>query len=274
MSEPLPTARREPAGALPAFELPESSVIESASPADQFVIPQQLKALPALLGKAFQVSQSIFSSTDGSPIQEFDVARLFLFSSTLMARRHTSETLGTHEINLLYKNRDRLETASSEQHQLFRTIVGGSGDVKPGWYWFRDTSEEAVAKALVALVSQDSSEGVQVAALDLLSAARMKIPLDLWPALPFYHNSLMVRQSAFSYLATNGDETTLSFLEQLATDGDPLAASETKDARLQILIRLDPSRAFFEVIAKDEYLSYDTLRSLLARISEVNEQAR
>jgi hypothetical protein len=172
----------------------------------------------------------------------------------------------------LYKHREELETASSETHQLFRTIVEDSADVKPGWYWFRDITEEKVQDALVSVACRDSTDRARMRSLDLLTASRISIPQDLWPDLPFYDDSVRVRERALDYVGAMGDETALAFLERIADPDDPKLTSLIKYARLQILTRLDPNRAFSEVIANDTNISDDELRPLLARLPVVDEQ--
>ncbi len=263
----------QPASSVPAFESPDISAMESALPAtDSPNGSKQLRALSALLSQTFQANTFEFSSTETSPLEEFEVARLFLLSATLMFHRYTSEALGTHEINLLYKHRERLKATATEQLQLLRATVGDQSDVKPGWFWFQDMDEESLINSLLTLATQDSSDEVRIGALDLLASAKIKIPPKLWPALPLDHKSFSVRESALSYLGAVGDLDTLSFLDGLALDDDSLTSTGIQAARLQILSRLDPDNALSEVIAKGGYLSAEELRALPMRISDVGEQ--
>ena len=269
---PLLGGQREPTGVLPTLESSDRSPAESRPQLPDQPLPKQLKELSGSLSKAFETGSQVFFANDGSLLSEFEVIRLFLLTSTLIARRHTGEVLGTHEINLLYKHRKQLETASSETHQLFRTIVEDSADVKPGWYWFRDVTGEKIAYVLVSIADRDSSDRAKVRALELLTASQASIPRDLWPALPFYDDSAMVQEHAFDYVGAIGDETALEFLERIADPDDPKLTSLTKDARLQILARLDPNGALAEVFESGEYLSNDQLKTILTRISDVDEQ--
>ena len=269
---PLPGGQPEPTGVLPALESPDRSPAESKSQLPNQPLPEQLKELSASLGDALETGSRVFFSNDESPLSEFEVVRLSLLTSTLVARRRTGEVLGTHEINLLYKHREELEAAHSEMHQLFRTIVEDSGGVKPGWYWFRDVPRERVKDALVSVVHRDPSDQAKIRALELLTGSRISIPLELWPALPFYDESITIRERAFDYVGAMGDETVLVFLENIADPDDPKLTSLIKDARLQILARLDPNRAFSEMIANDASVSGDKLQSLLTHLSAVDDQ--
>jgi HEAT repeat protein len=272
LASPLQASQQEPAGVVTVSDSAQASAIESASQGgDLDAIPQQLRALSALLGKALQTGELEFFATQKNPLDESDVARLYLLSATLMSHRYTREVLGAHEINLLYKHREQLDATSIEMHQLFRTIIRDAGDVKPGWFWFPGTEEDWVRKILLELATRDYSDEVRARALELLTAARIEIPRELFPAL-LGHDSEVVRQSAFAWLAAQGDESTLSALEGLAEDDEPMLSSAAQEARSQILTRLDPRTAFSEVIARGEYISDDKRRALRARISEVDDQ--
>jgi Domain of unknown function (DUF4062) len=75
----------------------------------------QLKNVSWLLGRVIESGKLEFSVQEAKLLQEFEVARLFLLSSTLMSRRYTGDVLSTHELNLLYKHRENLEVTSAEQ---------------------------------------------------------------------------------------------------------------------------------------------------------------
>lgn len=263
--------QQQPASALPVLESPETSSIESASQTPgRPAIPEQLKALSAVLGHTLQTNALDFFDTDETPLQEFHVARLFLLSATLMFLRYTGEVVGTHTINVLYKHREQLEATIPEQFELLRAVIGNGGDVNPGWFWFRELNVETISNALVVL-ARGRPENVRARAVDLLAAAQIEIPQDLWPSL-LRDDSFQVRQSAFNYLGARGDKSALSFLDGLDATADAALSATIQHARLQILTRLDPERAFSEMIAKDQYISDAELQSLLARISEVAEQ--
>jgi hypothetical protein len=184
-----------------------------------------------------------------------------------MSHRYTSDPLRTHDVNLLYKHRERLEPTANEQFQLFRAIIE-NGDVRPGWFWFRDR-ERPVASMLLTLVRQDSSDNIRSHALELMTTARMELPKVLWPSLVTDPDSTQVQQSAMGYLGALGDEETLTFLDSLPTNNESLSSSLREITRLKILARLDPDRAFSELIARDEYVPRDEVRSLMSNISEV-----
>lgn len=257
-------------GVGPVIESPDTSALDGGSQGrTRIFVPKQLKRISTSLSQALQTGALGFDVDQQSVLQEFEVARLFLLSATLMFHRYTRDTLGTHEINVLYKYREELEMTAAEEFQILRAIVENTADLKPGWFWFRKMRGKSTAAALLALAGPGSSDDVRARALDLMASAHITVPAAL---LPLDHDSATVKQSAFSYLAKTGDARTLSLLDKLAIDADSSVSASISGTRLKILMRLDPNRAFSELVAKDEYISDDDLEELLPKISKVDDQ--
>lgn len=273
LASPAETAQQQPTAA-PAFESTNASAIESGSAdIDQPITPPQLKSIAALLNRTVQAGNLEFSSTVENPLGELEVVRLFLLSATLMTQRYTQDLFGTHEVNLAYKIRKQLDLTRAEEYQLLRTFIADKGDLQPGWFWFQNMQEETVRDVLLMLTSRDSSDDVRIRALDLLKTARIKIPHELWPALPFEHDSLPVRDAALSYLGEISDEKALPVLDALASDDDPMLNSAIRNSKLHILARLQPERFVSEALENEEYFSDDQLQLLEKHISEATEHA-
>ena len=102
--ELTPPTLQQPVSASPIRESAETSSINQYPSRGEARASKQLATLSEMLGQAVRDGAMEFSATLESPLQEFDVARLSLLSSTLISHRSTQGTLGTHEINLLYKH--------------------------------------------------------------------------------------------------------------------------------------------------------------------------
>ena len=263
---------QQPTSTVPTTELSQSSRMPSDKENAQVAVPFQLRKIASSLSHVLQGGMVAFSSTENNPLQEFEVARLFLFISTLSSNRYTKELLGTHDINLLYKHRDKLELTSPEQFLLFRSILGSTGDVRPGWFWFRQRNGEELRNLLLFSGCNDSSQEVRVGALTLLTAARIQIPEKYWRALPLNHDSFPVREAALKYLAVIGNERTFSLLDEISTADDPTIASAIRESRFAIQPRLDPAKAFSDAILNNEYISRKNLEGLghAASVAEEN----
>lgn len=270
LAHPPDTSQQHAVGVVPAFELPDTSSITSVeSKGGRLAIPQQLLALSRLLSQSLQTRALGLSAGPESPMQEFEVARLYLLSATLIFHRYTRNVLGAHEINLLYKHREQLEATSAEEFQVLRAIVESASDTIPGWFWFRDMAEETVPGALVGLAVRDGSDEVRARALGLMTTARIGIPEVLWRSLPLEDESFRVREAAFDYIGSLKDERALSLLEKMAADEGPTLFSTIEDTRLEVLAGLDPETAFSEVVVKDQYIPDPQLKSLSAVISQI-----
>lgn len=108
-------------------------------------------------------------------LSRLSVARLSLTANTLTSNVFTGETLGVHELNVLYTYKKRLRLKYLEERLLFRTITL-KADNNPGWYWFRNLTAEKLAQLLFATASTDSDGSVRLGALALLTDAEIPLP--------------------------------------------------------------------------------------------------
>ncbi len=263
-------AQLKGSAAAPVPSTGNSEIALRLVPEGEQEIPRQLKDVSSLLGRVIDSGNLEFSTDDASLLQEFDVARLYLLSATWMSRRFTGEILGTHEMNLLYKHRKRLEPTAAERFQLIRTLVGGAGDLLPGWFWFRELTLQEVKGWLLILASRES-EGIRARALETLASAGIEIAKSAWPGLPFHDDSSAVRRQAYEYLVRVGDRDALAFLDTLQSDGQDSLDDDIRVAKFKLLARLDPPKALADAVTKEEYISDYEMRILENGFSSVDE---
>jgi len=247
------------------------SVTATVVPAsDHTVDSLQSIAVPTQLNEAAEALLQVVKAGEIEPLEggekpldEFQVARVFLLSATWMFGRFTGQTLGTHEINLLYKHRELLEATRPEQVQLFRSLITDGGDVTPGWFWFTSMTLDNLSDWLISIANSDSSADVRTSSVRLLRNAHIELPKDLWPALPMGDESESVRSETYAYLGELGDENTAESLANIAsTDGGPLGSVAAREARLSILLRLRPVETFSEIVQSNDYISDGRIRQL------------
>jgi hypothetical protein len=269
------TSLSESLSATPPIQSSESvehKLPESANPA-RGAESVQLVELITLMSEVVGVEQLKFAPGGEKKVHEFDVARLYLFSATWMSSRHTSDVLGTHEINLLYKHREKLKPTSGELHNLIRAVAADTSSLKPGWFWIRNLKPENVGRILVLLATSDLNTDVRDNALKLLTSAKIILPEERWPELPFWDDSAPTRFAAYNYLASLDVREALSFLEGLADSEDnPIYSFAAKQAALSVKLRLDPNQAFSELIARPELMSDDLLPKLRASIHDITDK--
>jgi hypothetical protein len=233
----------EPPSALqhPVVELGDAPTLEA---------PKQLIELSDKVARVVASGKLELSGPDANSLSEFEIARLYLLSATWMALRYTSNFIGTHEINLLYKHRSQLEITTIEEFQLLRTVLRDTSDVNPGWFWLRNAFPNGPLETLLHIASEDIDDSLRVCALKLLTSARIKTPQELWPLLPLSDSTENVSAEALRYLGFTGDESALDLIEKTAQSEDrrPISTVAT-EAKIQILIRVDPRQAFSKMVA-------------------------
>lgn len=232
----------------------------------------QIKSVSIMLSEfASRHGVEIFEMGDG--LTDFDIVRLFLLTSTLISRKYTNVVMGVHEINLLYKDRGKLDAAFSEKIEILRSMIGRSNDTTPGWFWLQDQADEGLIFDLLFKLSIDDVDGdVRSGALELLTLARFKMPREWWPSLPLRHESHNVRAKAFHYLAQVGDGATVEFLDTFITDtANTQYADAARNARFHIISRLDPRAAFTQMLQRGVFVSPERNNLIKSIASSVDD---
>lgn len=244
----------------PQQPAPASELEPADSSTGEGEVSKQLLQTAASLTQVIKSGELEFTRQETNILQEFDVARLFLLSATWMSRRYTNDTIGTHEMNLLYKYREQLDPTVTEYFQLFRSILADTSSVIPGWFWFAAWEPKTVRDQLFTLSTRDSSSDVRRRALRLLRDAGISLPKELWTQLPLSDDAKEVRDEAYEYLASIADESILPFLER-NIDAEE-AGPEVRESRFSILLRIRPKEAFGELIETGQYVSDETMGKL------------
>jgi hypothetical protein len=247
-----------------------SSALTESKVSTRSRVPKQLIELSNSFGEVLRRGELGMSRNDESFLTEFDIARLYLLAATWIARRYTTDFMGIHAANLLYKYRHAIEATDAESDELFRSFLQDRSGIVPGWFWVRDDFPEGPAEALFRIATTDASGWLRVRALKLMAAARVKLPTRLWSSLPISDEDPEVSSAALAYIGLMGDETALPMLDVDATDGDQRrAAAAAKEAKLRILIRLRPKEAFSELLASHGYFSSELEEAFGEKVKEL-----
>jgi hypothetical protein len=254
---------------------PTSLIIEttqSEPTSEKRGTPRQLVEVAESLTKVVKSGELEFSNEDAKLLGEFDIARLYLASATWMFSRYTSDTLRTHEVNLLYKHRRGLRATPGEILQFFRAIIVDASIVIPGWYWFSKMNAEVLRNSLLSISIRDSSDEVRKKALQLLHSGSMKLSKKLWPILPLYDPNEWVRVGALEYLGSVGVDRALPLLEEIAGKDNTIAASAAREAKLSILFRTKSLETASAVIKSSEYLADVQISKLIPLLPDIGEE--
>ncbi|MPZ17397.1 MAG: DUF4062 domain-containing protein [Luteitalea sp.] len=178
----------------------------------------QLAKLAHSLAPAFASGDldEVAKSIDDPDETAFLAVRVFLLSVALVAASRTSASLmPPHELNTLYRYRERLLATDDEMYVLFRTLLADEFDVSPGWFWLKDLGTRAIIVRLLSVIVYDDNSGARATSFSVLRGAavpifpqfRESLLTETFPALP-----AQVHDEAWAYLvdvATAEDVKTL-----------------------------------------------------------------
>jgi hypothetical protein len=268
LASPAVSAQRPPTESPPGIgsEVLTSSTSNMEEQGSEETL-RQLAELATKLSRTIASGNLELSLADATILDEFDIARLYLLAETWMARRYNSDFLGTHEINLLYKHRDKLIAANAEEDQILRTLLHDTADVIPGWYWFRQAFPDGPLAMLLGLANDDTNMQVRVQALKALTAARVDIPKEDWPLLPL-SDEPAVSAEALRYLGALADDSALDLVDEAAQSTVSRVSNAAREARLSILRRLNPRQGFAELVSSEQFVSDDLIRAFNEVISQ------
>lgn len=180
---------------------------------------RQLATLAHDLEPAFETGDlnEITAAISDADEVAFLAVRTFLLSAALVSVSGASATLlPAHELNTLYRYRDRLRATRNERHVLFKTILADDFDVKPGWYWFRDLEVEQVTIILIAIALLDDETTARERSFEILRRAHVPIfPPELQRELREIPSGL--RDVAWAYLVDLTTPEDLKVLREWAT---------------------------------------------------------
>ena len=253
----------------------QSTEAGSSKPSDteaaEIEVSQQLLATAQSLTKAIRHTELEAFRREKGALEEFDVARLYLLSASIMFRWYTGDTLQTHETNLIYRYRTRLELIPIEYLQLLRAVIFDTSDVVPGWFWFAGMTLEPLREQLLVLAEQDSSVDVRRRALRILREAEIPLPENMWALLPLWDREELVRAEAYGYLAKIAGGAVLPFLDEISASDEAPISSSAREAKFSVLMRLRPEEAFSQMVETGAYASESKLGQLKKRASAISE---
>jgi tetratricopeptide (TPR) repeat protein len=190
----------------------------------------------------------------------FSVDRLSLLSTALqLPYSHTS--LGSHEINSLYRSKEIIQPEGLEAYTLLRTLIGDfRSRVCPGWYWFREMDPSYLSSRLFSLATRDPIPTFRANAINMLCLSEVKLTADQIAVL-LKDKSNEVLSATQSYLMIKGESQ-----ELLLLTNDVITAYEGfSQARETILLKSNPQR-LPALLSGPDFKHWQHLRSLFQRV--------
>jgi hypothetical protein len=186
-----------------------------------------------------------------------------------MSQVFTGELLGVHEINLLYRYRNRVVLTLDEIYLLFRTVLGDSFGLKPGWYWVRGIPYDRLALGLKPVAEHDPDPVVSGRAAEIAVALEQGTDRD-WLNRMLTSGSTDAREKILDFLAGHGTPDHLAAVERALTGDNPRVRERVLVARLSILARCDSVSAWNELLSspiKDKQGILNQLQRNIAALS-------
>jgi hypothetical protein len=157
---------------------PANSISARADSPDAAAAGDQIATLARSLEPAFETGylSEITGALNDEREAAFLAVRSVLLSAALVSASGTSATaLPIHELNTLYRYRDRLRATSHELSVLFRSILADDLDLKPGWYWFRDYEVAGVEWSLISIALFGDDTEARARSFEILRRAQVAI---------------------------------------------------------------------------------------------------
>lgn len=230
-------------------------------------------AIEQLLSLINRISQSLNNSEETARLSWFEIARLCLFSKSLLLRKYADEFLSNHEIHLLYQYRNELETTSEEWLEFLRAIISDTSDLKVGWYWFKGAD---ITDLLFYVAINDGNYNSRKQAIKILEAVEVCLTSVAEKRSEIRKSvltdeSATIRVSWLSYLGSVGRVEDLPIAKSASNDDDELVRSAAESARLLILARYQPNEALSELLEDKTAISDSIIAQLRKQAASLSE---
>jgi hypothetical protein len=249
------------------LEASDAAPVEPSSPDTD--LPKGRDSSPASVAQAAAALSELAALFVGGEADteedETIIARAHLAASTALALVRSSEPLGVHELNGLYRDRVSVVPSETERTYLLRAVVANIGAANaPGWYWLRDESAEGIRTRISALALNESDSNAAREAIKLLinsEAGPSRSHLRAIVRQTLRHEGGVNADSGLALLRRHGTRTDLRALSvELGTHSkrEPVAA-----ARIAVQSRESPAAALRALIESPTNLDATIENNLL-----------
>jgi len=250
-----------------AVEVPSTGATTEARETSQQQIADSVDALDSAV-KREDFARGVRLS---SGLDDFQLLRLQLLTSTSLVPYIPSSMLGIQEANRLYLYRDRLRPTGPEFISLLRTLLNDQLNYIPGWYWFRSFEEKDVQTVILDLAFSDPHNVIRQRAFEQLAAARVPLTDNVRESIArsVTADSSDVRSAALAYIGSSGGAAYLPLVGSALVDRENQVVNQASLSRDLILARTEPDRAFGELLGGTAARAEDVLKELRPRATEI-----
>lgn len=234
--------------------------------------PHVAAAKEQLLDLTDNVRQFIEPSTSKENLSWLEIARLSLFSKSMVINHYEDECFTNHEIHLIYQYREQIEVSGDEVLPLIKTIVNDLAKVKAGWYWFKDSN---VSNLLFYVASKTQDSNLLKQILDLLKKTDICLTSDNDKRSEIRKFILTTESSEnkidwLSYLGSTGTIEDLPIASSACHDDYASVRAAADEARNLILARYKPNELLEELLESKKTLEESIAKKLTERIDELD----
>jgi len=178
-------------------------------------------------------------------LEAFEVARLRLISSSLGDGQNDSSSIGVHDANLIYHNKNKCDFDNSE---LFSILLAGVKNLQheniPLWYWLYHPSNKNISLNLLTLIVSDRNESSVASIIDMMTFADIDITTnDVLDRAAYINNWLgekrspSVRNSALRYLSRKGTQEDLQAVRKEIGENSSQTTALANEAYISIRLK-------------------------------------
>ncbi|MFJ2319400.1 DUF4062 domain-containing protein [Pseudomonas sp. NPDC087817] len=179
-------------------------------------------------------------------LEPFEVARLRLIANGLGDGQNDNSYLGTHDANLIYRNKDSCEL---DEQELLGLLHSSARNLKyeniPIWYWLQHPINKHYSLSFLTLTIPEGGHSIVSSILDLMTITGTKLTshefvtrrefVDAWLSDRFTSS---VKNSALRYLGENGVEDDLDEIHKEINKNDSQTIASAQEAYVSIKLRV------------------------------------
>jgi len=236
----------------------------------------QIAELARSLAPAFETGDLSDITTVLGDAKEvtFLAVRSVLLSAALVAESGSSEmSLPIHELNTLYRYRDRLRATERETYVLFKALLAEDTDLRPGWFWFRNDEPDSITKDLFLVALFEHDKTIRVKAFEILRRTQVSIferglsSETLQRALGSVSPDL--REAAWAYLVDVAKPADVKGLRELTKN----TWLEERIAWLQAWTESRDLDQFLSTVPDPQFIPEPMKELILTKLSQLSEKS-
>jgi len=195
-----------------------------------------------------RLAEMRIGEAENDELAPVDVARFRLLGSTLSLPQSDKLTLGPHDANIIYNNRDSLFLSSMERRGLLDAGLSAyEVENTPIWYWLSSLRDDIHLAVLSVFGTDERRIGALYAMRDIAAPIPDNLRLDRQKYLNIWLSEKSptgLKSAALLYLSECGTSDDLSLISKEIDRNDYQTVSYGIEAALRISLRDGNVRAF------------------------------